>query len=329
MLGGAVTTNQLPFTVSYVDISQSLFTLTSISENDGVTNDATAVSMVTAPATDSSRQLKFLSIYQLDTVPTTVTIRINNNGTFRIVWRGTLQVGDNLIYTDDVFVVMDSAGSLRSNFSFGDPLQVTHGGTGTSTTFTQGSVVFAGASGIYGQDNSNFFWDIANKRLGILTAAPTQPFSVAEKFLINSSGLIPKYNNINTSGWGIPAIYGTGRSTAQVAAVASVAAYTVGATDGSFLVSANVNVTVSTNHNFTVTITYTDETNTSRTLTFGFTQLSGATLLTAITNATGVGPYESLAYHIRCKASTTITIATTGTFTTVTYNVEGNIAQVA
>jgi len=32
--------------------------------------------------------------------------------------------------------------------------------------------------------------------------------------------------------------------------------------------------------------------------------------------------------HIRCKAATTITIATTGTFTTVTYNVEGRIAQI-
>jgi hypothetical protein len=52
-------------------------------------------------------------------------------------------------------------------------LATSRGGTGTATTFTAGSVVFAGASGVYSQDNSNFFWDAANVRLGIDTATPT------------------------------------------------------------------------------------------------------------------------------------------------------------
>lgn len=134
--------------------------------------------------------------------------------------------------------------------------------------------------------------------------------------------------NVSTSGnFGAPAIVATGRVTAQTAAVASVSTFTVGAADGSFEVSANINVTTATTHNFTVTCAYTDETNTARTLTMGFTQLSGATLLTAITNVTGAGPYESPVYHIRCKAATSITIATTGTFTSVAYNAEGIIKQ--
>lgn len=139
--------------------------------------------------------------------------------------------------------------------------------------------------------------------------------------------LVSTYDAIATAGWGVPAIYGEGRFTAQNAAKATVATYTVGASDGNFIVDANVNVTTSTLHNFTVTVTYFDENNTSRTLTMGFTQLSGATLLTAITNATGAGPYESVPYHIRCKAATAITVATVGTFTTVTYNVEATIKQ--
>lgn len=49
-------------------------------------------------------------------------------------------------------------------------LGVTNGGTGTTTQFTQGSVVFAGASGVYSQDNSNLFWDDTNNRLGIGTS---------------------------------------------------------------------------------------------------------------------------------------------------------------
>jgi len=52
-------------------------------------------------------------------------------------------------------------------------LAVGNGGTGTSTAFTTGSVVFAGASGIYTQDNANFFWDDTNNRLGIGTSSPS------------------------------------------------------------------------------------------------------------------------------------------------------------
>ena len=52
------------------------------------------------------------------------------------------------------------------------PLPVTSGGSGTATAFTTGSVVFAGASGVYTQDNTNFFWDDTNNRLGIGTASP-------------------------------------------------------------------------------------------------------------------------------------------------------------
>lgn len=47
------------------------------------------------------------------------------------------------------------------------PLAVTSGGTGTATALTAGSVVFAGASGVYSQDNANLFWDDSNNRLGI------------------------------------------------------------------------------------------------------------------------------------------------------------------
>ncbi|MEI7890712.1 MAG: hypothetical protein WCI36_01965, partial [bacterium] len=57
-------------------------------------------------------------------------------------------------------------------------LGVTAGGTGTTTAFTTGSMVFAGASGVYSQDNANLFWDNTNKRLGIGTASPAASLSI-------------------------------------------------------------------------------------------------------------------------------------------------------
>lgn len=63
-------------------------------------------------------------------------------------------------------------------------LGVANGGTGTTTAFTAGSVIFAGASGVYSQDNTNFFWDDSNNRLGIGTATP----SVTLHIISNISG---------------------------------------------------------------------------------------------------------------------------------------------
>lgn len=159
-------------------------------------------------------------------------------------------------------------------------------------------------------------------------SATTNLFSLSKAGAVAQGGKTTTYNSVATAGWGTPAIYGSGRSTAQTDAVASVATYTVGAADGSFIVSSNVNVTTSTTHSFTVTCAYTDETNNGRTLTLDFLQLGGGTPIATITNVTGAGPYQGIPTHIRCKAATSITIATTGTFTTVTYNAEGVIQQI-
>lgn len=56
-------------------------------------------------------------------------------------------------------------------------LPVANGGTGASA-FTQGSVVFAGASGTYTQNNANFFWDNTNGYLGVGTASPKTRLTV-------------------------------------------------------------------------------------------------------------------------------------------------------
>jgi hypothetical protein len=87
--------------------------------------------------------------------------------------------------TEQVSVANLTAGRAvsASSLALTTALPVTSGGTGTTTAFTAGSVVFAGASGIYSQDNTNFFWDDTNNRLGVGTATPATKFDVS-----NASG---------------------------------------------------------------------------------------------------------------------------------------------
>lgn len=119
-LAGAITTTQLPFVASYVDVSQSTFALTGSSESDGTSNGATAVTVVAAPGASASRKINFLSVFNVDTVQAMVTVQVNNSGTLRICWRGLLAVGDTLQFVDEKgFSVTDANGSLKQSGSTG------------------------------------------------------------------------------------------------------------------------------------------------------------------------------------------------------------------
>ena len=100
-LGGAVTTNQLPVAVSYVDISQSTFAVSAMSSTDTQSNGATAVTIVAAPGATTTRVPKRIWVRNADTVSATVTIQLNNTATAlrpEVVF--TLLTGETLIYED-------------------------------------------------------------------------------------------------------------------------------------------------------------------------------------------------------------------------------------
>jgi len=119
ILGGAITTNQLPWTAHYVDILSSIGTAT---ESDGATNSATAVTMVAAPASSSHIIIvREFTVFNLDTVTDTATVRINDNGTFRNIFKIALASGDNLVYKDADVTIHDSNGNLKIVASLGVP----------------------------------------------------------------------------------------------------------------------------------------------------------------------------------------------------------------
>ena len=81
---------------------------------------------------------------------------------------------------------------------FSGTLPVANGGTNAST-FTAGSVVFAGASGTYTQDNSGLFFDNTNNRLGINTASPLGLLEARSTVGGTQNGLFSLYENSGTS----------------------------------------------------------------------------------------------------------------------------------
>jgi hypothetical protein len=139
-------------------------------------------------------------------------------------------------------------------------------------------------------------------------------------------GTIKAYNGVATAAAGIPAIVAYGRLTGQTAAVNSLTTFTVGASDGSFLVIANFNLSASSGATFTTTVSYTDENGSATTLTLWFSNSTGASNQNI---GTATGAYSSIPTPIRAQAGSTITIKTTGTFTGATYNAEAFITQLA
>jgi hypothetical protein len=85
-------------------------------------------------------------------------------------------------------------------------LGVANGGTGTTTQFTSGSVVFAGGSGVYSQDNANLFWDNTNDRLGIGTSSPNCKLEVfgGQTWVRNFAGT--PSSPTEAADWPVPAL---------------------------------------------------------------------------------------------------------------------------
>lgn len=81
-------------------------------------------------------------------------------------------------------------------------LPVANGGTGTATAFTAGSVVFAGASGTYSQDNANLFWNDTDNRLGIGTSTPSYAIDIASSDTTAGIGYAARIRANATAGAG-------------------------------------------------------------------------------------------------------------------------------
>jgi len=138
-LSGTVTTNQLPLSASYVDTTG---TATTPGEQDGTSNNTTAVTVVSSPASSTERLIKSLVIQNADTAAATVTIIYNNNSTLRNIVVATLAVGDQLIYEDgNGWISLDKNGNLKTSSGGGAVTSVSNSDGTLTISPTTGGVV--------------------------------------------------------------------------------------------------------------------------------------------------------------------------------------------
>jgi len=97
VLGAAKTTNDMPVVVAFYDQTTAAWLPgRSVSMTDGTT----PVTIQAAPATDHQRLVDTISIFNADTASKQVTVSLDENGTLRILWRGTLASGESIRYED-------------------------------------------------------------------------------------------------------------------------------------------------------------------------------------------------------------------------------------
>lgn len=96
-LTSAITTNQLPCTVSWRDITSSGYTPGRTNIN---TNSTTAVTIAAAPGSSTQRIIDYVSVYNADTASAEVTISVNDNSTLYTQIKASLGVGERLQYQE-------------------------------------------------------------------------------------------------------------------------------------------------------------------------------------------------------------------------------------
>ena len=168
VLGGTVTTSQLQWNVSFQDITSTGMTLPQAA-GAGLTNNATAVDIVAAPAASTTRQVTHINVFNADTATATVTIQKDVSGTNYVLISYAVTSGDTLMWSrEDGWRLMSAAGGAI--VLTGD---VT--GTGTSsitTTIANDAVTYAkiqnvsAASRLLGRGSAGGAGDVEEVTLG-------------------------------------------------------------------------------------------------------------------------------------------------------------------
>lgn len=145
---------------------------------------------------------------------------------------------------------------------------------------------------------------------------------------VNIGKKITSYNGLTTAAEGIVPIRQEAFVQSQTAQLFPAITHPGQAVGGTYDISCNLYIASGTTYSFSVLVQYNDQGNNAHFITIPLVLASGA-LATTATNVTGSGPYLGVKMRIRNAAGTSILVGTSGTFTSVNYDIECSIEQVA
>lgn len=113
VLGGAITSAQLQVNVSWADTQNGATFVPG--SNSAVTNSATPVDIVAAPAASTQRQIKEVTIQNTDTAAATVTVQTVDGANTRKNIVVTIQVGETLFFAAGQWGVLATNGAIKGS----------------------------------------------------------------------------------------------------------------------------------------------------------------------------------------------------------------------
>lgn len=117
VLTAVKTTNDMPVVGAFVNHNSS-FSVTALTPIVTTTNGSTVATLVAAPSSGEVRQVKTITIYNLDTAVKTVKVQLSTSGTKSIIIQATIDVGDTLQYSDvDGWFTLNSIGQVKTGAS--------------------------------------------------------------------------------------------------------------------------------------------------------------------------------------------------------------------
>jgi hypothetical protein len=124
VLGEAMATAACDFVACWADGTVSTFAPAS---GHGVSNGTTPVTAVAAPALTVQRQVNEVRLHNNDSVPHTVTLRLNDGGVTRVVLVQAVAAGGDFLYTPTATSTRAASGALALTLGWGGGLAVTAG----------------------------------------------------------------------------------------------------------------------------------------------------------------------------------------------------------
>lgn len=112
VLGGAITSAQLQVNVSWADTAAGATFVPG--SNSAVTNSATPVDIVAAPAASTQRQVKELTVQNTDTAAATVTVQTVDGANTRQNIVVTLSTGETLFFAAGQWGVLGVTGGIKN-----------------------------------------------------------------------------------------------------------------------------------------------------------------------------------------------------------------------